>query len=101
MEKIISKRFLLEQPCKDGSTVWTEVETSLIVDADRNILGVQGVSRDTTERQKYEKELLEARSLAEFDRKKPRRLCNVNSSCMRLQEPSAAAWNWILSYRIY
>ena len=65
MEKIISKRFLLEQPCKDGSTVWTEVETSLIVDADRNILGVQGVSRDTTERQKYEKELLEARSLAE------------------------------------
>ena len=59
-------RFQLEQPCKDGTTVWTEVETSLLIDSNKKIIGIQGVSRDITERQKYEKELLEARSTAEI-----------------------------------
>jgi diguanylate cyclase (GGDEF)-like protein/PAS domain S-box-containing protein len=59
------KRLLIEILRKDGSSVWVEVETTLILDADGNMIAVQGVSRDMTERQKYEKELLEARRLAE------------------------------------
>lgn len=58
-------RFILEQPCKDGSTVWTEVETSLLVNNERQIVGIQGVSRDITERRLNEKALEEARKLAE------------------------------------
>ena len=58
-------RFILEQPCKDGATVWTEVETSLLVNHERRIVGVQGVSRDITERRLNEKALEEARKLAE------------------------------------
>jgi diguanylate cyclase (GGDEF)-like protein/PAS domain S-box-containing protein len=58
-------RFNLEQPCKDGSAVWTEVETSLLVNQSRQIVGIQGVSRDITERRLNEKALEEARNLAE------------------------------------
>lgn len=58
-------RFILEQTCKDGSTVWTEAETSLLVDGNQQVIGVQGVSRDITDRKKYEKDLLAARHQAE------------------------------------
>ncbi len=40
----------LEQPCKDGSTVWTEVATSALTDADGHITGILGVSRDISQR---------------------------------------------------
>lgn len=40
----------LEQPCKDGSTVWTEVVTSYHLDRDADRVEVWGVSRDISER---------------------------------------------------
>ena len=40
----------LEQPCKDGSTVWTEATTRFIVNPETGRLEVYGVSRDITER---------------------------------------------------
>ncbi len=49
--------FELEQPCKDGSTVWTEVITTLMYDQDDTPLGILGVTRDITERKKTEKSL--------------------------------------------
>jgi diguanylate cyclase (GGDEF)-like protein/PAS domain S-box-containing protein len=42
--------FELEQYCKDGSTVWTEVITTLIYDHDETPLGILGVTRDISER---------------------------------------------------
>ncbi len=66
LKRLTRNRFQLEQPCKNGSTVWTEVETSLLIDMNKKIIGIQGVSRDITESQKYEKELLAARSTAEI-----------------------------------
>lgn len=44
------------QPCKDGSTVWTEVVTSFWRDPKTGRLEIHGVSRDITERRTAEEE---------------------------------------------
>jgi len=56
-------RFELEQPCKDGTTVWTETITSPLFDADGTLQGILGVSRNITARRvaDQEKLALEAR----------------------------------------
>jgi PAS domain S-box-containing protein len=43
-------RFELEQPCKDGSTIWTESTISVIFDASGNATGFLGVTRDISDR---------------------------------------------------
>jgi diguanylate cyclase (GGDEF)-like protein/PAS domain S-box-containing protein len=50
----------MEQPRKDGSTVWTEVTTSFHINEINGHLEVYGVTRDITERRKNEKLLKEA-----------------------------------------
>ena len=45
----------LEQCCKDGSTVWTEVKMTWLGDSDCQLVGILGVSRDITERKQVEK----------------------------------------------
>ncbi len=65
IQTAFSNRFQLEQPCKDGTTVWTEVETSLLLNRDKEIVAIQGVSRDITRRRQYESDLLAARHQAE------------------------------------
>lgn len=42
----------LEQPCKNGCTVWTEVTTSGMRDDNGQFVGILGVTRDITERKK-------------------------------------------------
>ncbi len=54
----ISQTHEVEQPRKDGSTVWTEVVTTLLKD-DNNAIGVLGVTRDITDRKRAEAELHE------------------------------------------
>lgn len=44
----------LEQIRKDGSTVWTEVSVSGMYDESGGIVGIQGVTRDITERRRLE-----------------------------------------------
>jgi len=44
----------LEQPCKDGSTVWTEVTTSGMRNAAGEFIGILGVTRDISERREIE-----------------------------------------------
>ena len=48
----------LEQPCKDGSSVWTEVVTNFYRN-NNNQIEVLGVTRDITERKRAEDELRE------------------------------------------
>ena len=55
----------LEQPCKDRTTVWTEVTVTGIYDKDSGFLGMLGVTRDITERRAMEEEI---RRLTEVDR---------------------------------
>lgn len=48
----------LEQPCKDGSTVWTEATVSGIYCEDGRFVGMLGVTRDISERKIMEEEIL-------------------------------------------
>ncbi|ADW17910.1 diguanylate cyclase with PAS/PAC sensor and hemerythrin-like metal-binding domain protein [Desulfobulbus propionicus DSM 2032] len=47
----------LEQPCKGGGTVWTEVNCAPLVGADGTVVGIVGVTRDISERKRMEAEL--------------------------------------------
>jgi PAS domain S-box-containing protein len=47
--------YFVEQPCKDGSTVWTEVVADYICDDAGFPIQVVGLSRDITERRQAEK----------------------------------------------
>lgn len=39
----------MEQPCKDGTTVWTSLTVSGLYNKSNQLLGMLGVSRDITE----------------------------------------------------
>lgn len=54
----------LEQPCKDGSTVWTEVTTSGMKNEAGEFIGILGVTRNITERKQMEDQV---RQLAFYD----------------------------------
>jgi len=46
----------LELTCKDGSTIWTEVKTSFLRDAEGRPIGILGVTRDISQRKQAEAE---------------------------------------------
>jgi len=72
-------RGMLEQPCKDGTTIWTDVTTCFILDAQGQCREILGITRDITERKKYERELEEARKAAEAaNRAKSEFLANMS-----------------------
>jgi diguanylate cyclase (GGDEF)-like protein/hemerythrin-like metal-binding protein/PAS domain S-box-containing protein len=51
---------IAEQPCKDGTIVWTEVITNYYLNEETGHVEIQGVTRDITERKKAEEKLQEA-----------------------------------------
>ena len=55
---------VLEQWCKDGSTVWTEVIGSPMI-VDGRLVGFCGVTRDISARREWEGEILAAKEAAE------------------------------------
>jgi len=60
----------MEMYCKDGSTIWDEMETGFIHDAEGKAVGIIGVARDITERKRADQELKDSdeRYKAIFDR---------------------------------
>jgi len=50
----------VEQPCKDGTTVWTEVVTNFFMNEKTGHIELWGVTRDITERKKAEDALRES-----------------------------------------
>jgi len=55
-----SRSVVLEHVHKDGSTIWTEVVMSFLRDKQGRLTGIQGVTRDITERKKAEEALRES-----------------------------------------
>ncbi|MFA5375238.1 MAG: PAS domain S-box protein [Dehalococcoidia bacterium] len=58
-DQYTSRTLELELKCKDGSTVWAEVKLSFLYDANRNRIGILGITRDITERRKIREALRE------------------------------------------
>jgi len=54
----------LEQPCKDGSTIWTEVNASAMRNSAGEFIGILGVVRNISKRKRLEDEI---RLLAFYD----------------------------------
>ncbi len=50
-------RLELEQPCKDGSTLWTESTVGPIYEEQNHFIGFVGVTRDISERRRQEAEI--------------------------------------------
>ena len=59
----LQTRLELEQPCKNGSTVWTEAIASVIFDEDGHFQGILGATRDITEQRRMREVLSRERSL--------------------------------------
>ncbi len=54
----------LEQPCRNGKTIWTEVSVNLVRDTNGQLQELLGVSRDITERRELRQQL---EQLAHYD----------------------------------
>ena len=52
-----SRTLEVEMKCKDGSTVWTEVNMSLLRDEEGKPVGILGISRDVSERKRAQEAL--------------------------------------------
>jgi len=53
----------LEQPCKDGGTVWFDTAITFLLEKDGTIKEVLGISRDISEKKRVENQLKESLSL--------------------------------------
>ncbi|HOT77187.1 MAG TPA: PAS domain S-box protein [Candidatus Wallbacteria bacterium] len=53
-------RYELEQKCKDGSWIWTEITVLPYRDKNGQLSGYHGVTRDIAERKLYERRILDA-----------------------------------------
>jgi diguanylate cyclase (GGDEF)-like protein/PAS domain S-box-containing protein/putative nucleotidyltransferase with HDIG domain len=51
-----SRKLELEMYCKDGSTIWTEMNMTFLRDPDGQPVGILGVTRDISERKRAEQE---------------------------------------------
>ena len=60
-DKFWSRTIELEENCKDGHTIWVEVKTTFLYDQKGHPIGIQGVSRDITERKRMEEDLRRSR----------------------------------------
>lgn len=52
----------VEQPCKDGSTVWTEVITNYYMDEETGKFSIRGVTRDITQRLEADRRIKQSES---------------------------------------
>ena len=55
-----SRKIEFEMVCKDGSTIWTEMNTTFLRDSDGKAVGILGVTRNISERKQIEEALRES-----------------------------------------
>ncbi len=61
--QVLKHHWELEQPCKDGSTVWTDAIVNVLRDDEGHLTGLLGITRDITAERKLRQEL-QSRSVA-------------------------------------
>ena len=59
-------KFEVEQPCKDGSTIWTSNHARILPGPNNEAVGVLGITRDISERRQTEEELLRLNQFREL-----------------------------------
>ena len=75
-----SRKIEAELICKDGSTVWTEIEANFIYNSEGQPTGILGITRNITERKKFEKERKQAEAVLRASEEKYRLLVkNITS----------------------
>jgi diguanylate cyclase (GGDEF)-like protein/PAS domain S-box-containing protein len=62
--ELLKHHWLIEQPCKDGSQIATEVIVNLVHNKQGQVQEIFGITRDVSERQQHEQRL---QTLAHFD----------------------------------
>jgi len=62
--EVLKHRWEVEQYCKDGSTVWTDVNVNVVRDAAGKPQEILGITRDATQRKRLEERL---QQMAHFD----------------------------------
>ena len=77
-ERLPPAYFQIEQPCKDGSTVWTEATGRAMYDELQRPVGIVGVTRDISERRKTEETLRTAK--------------RATGSSLKTPEMSSGSW---------
>jgi PAS domain S-box-containing protein len=94
------KSYELEQPCKDGSTVWTEAMIRVLFDDQGNFSGFLGVSRDITERKRAEAEREQLVSELQASLAQVRQLSGflpICASCKKIRD-DAGYWHQVEAY---
>lgn len=59
----LERSLIVEQPCKDGSTIWSEVNARLFYDATGQLQGIHGVTRNITQRYLAEQQLRQQQAI--------------------------------------
>jgi PAS domain S-box-containing protein len=74
-----SRKIEAELTCKDGSTVWTEIEANFVYNSEGQPTGIIGITRNITERKESEKERKRAEEKLRESEEKYRNLVeNIN-----------------------
>ena len=60
VKSVRSSQMIARWVTKDGRTIWTETYNKPIFDVNEKVIAIEGISRDITERQRVEKELMES-----------------------------------------
>jgi len=83
-------RLELEQPRKDGTSVWTEADISLHSDGTGRALGLLGLSRDISEKREIEQEVERLRAQSRHAERAARMGILTSSLAHELSQPLAA-----------
>jgi diguanylate cyclase (GGDEF)-like protein len=86
----------LEQPCKDGSTVWTEVTTSGMKNSANELIGILGVARNITERKQIEDQVRQYAFYDNLTKLPNRRLLNDRLSQMMAVSKRSACYSGLM-----
>lgn len=82
----------LEEYCKNGSTIWTEVTANGAYDPGGRFLEILGITRDISERKRYDRDLRQARDDAEMANR-ALHIANAELHQLATTDALTGAWN--------